>query len=101
MRVTKNLSVAARACALAATAALALPAGAPSASSVSTAWTSGTGSAFRRTSVVLRPGVVQPRRARSAGPPTTAQCEKAYRVACYGPGQVRQAYLPGPLYAQQ
>ena len=98
MRVTRNLSVAAGACALAATAAFALPAGAPLASSVSTARTSGTGTAFRGTSVVLHPGVLQPRRARSAGPPTTAQCERAYRIACYEPGQIRQAYSLPALY---
>jgi subtilase family serine protease len=34
-----------------------------------------------------------------AGPPTTADCEKAYKVACYEPAQIQQAYdLPG-LYA--
>src|SRR5579862_4715351 len=91
VRVTKNLTVAAAACALDATAAFAPSAGAPSASSLSTARTR-TSSTYGGADVVLHPGVLQPRGARSAGPPTTAQCEKAYRIACYEPSQIRQAY---------
>jgi hypothetical protein len=37
------------------------------------------------------PGV--PRAGRvQAGPPTTADCGKAYKVACYQPARIRQAY---------
>src|SRR6202012_1457027 len=31
-------------------------------------------------------------------PPTTAQCESAYSVACYEPGQIQAAYNLEPLY---
>ena len=31
----------------------------------------------------------------------SAQCQQQYKVACYGPAQVQQAYHLGPLYAQQ
>jgi len=33
-----------------------------------------------------------------AQPPTTAQCESDYGIACYGPGQFEQAYNMKPLY---
>jgi len=46
--------------------------------------------------VAVRPGVQQAGRAQ-ASPPTTADSEKAYKVACCQPGQIRQAYdLPSP-----
>jgi subtilase family serine protease len=35
-----------------------------------------------------------------ANPPTTADCEKLYKVACYGPSQIRQAYDLPSLYAR-
>jgi len=41
--------------------------------------------------VAVRPGVQQAGRVQ-ASPPTTADCEKAYKVACYQPAQIRQAY---------
>jgi hypothetical protein len=37
------------------------------------------------------PGVQRAGRVQ-AGPPTTADCEKAYKVACYQPARIRQAY---------
>jgi subtilase family serine protease len=49
--------------------------------------------------VVVRPGVIHVGRA-AAGPPTTAGCEKAYNVACYGPAQLRRAYDLPALYAR-
>ncbi|HEV2253821.1 MAG TPA: S53 family peptidase, partial [Streptosporangiaceae bacterium] len=48
--------------------------------------------------VIVRPGVVHIGRARAV-PPTTADCEKAYKVACYEPAQIRQAYNLPALYA--
>jgi subtilase family serine protease len=48
--------------------------------------------------VIVRPGVIQVGRAQ-AGPLSTADCEKAYQVACYGPAQIRQAYDLPALYA--
>ena len=35
-----------------------------------------------------------------ASPPTTADCEKAYKVACYQPAQIQQAYDLPPLYVR-
>ena len=34
-------------------------------------------------------------------PPTTADCEAAFHVACYQPGQIQQAYSLPPLYRQR
>jgi len=48
--------------------------------------------------VAVRPGVQHVGRVQ-AGPPTTAYCEKAYKVACYQPAQIRQAYNLPRLYA--
>ena len=45
-----------------------------------------------------RPGVQQAGRVQ-ASPPTTADCGKAYKVACYQPARIRQAYDLPPLYA--
>jgi subtilase family serine protease len=49
--------------------------------------------------VVVRPGVIHIGRARAV-PPTTADCEQSYKVACYEPDQIRQAYNLPALYAQ-
>ena len=49
--------------------------------------------------VIVQPGVMQVGLAQ-AGPPTTADCEKAYKVACYEPAQIRQAYHLPALYAK-
>jgi subtilase family serine protease len=49
--------------------------------------------------VVVQPGVIHVGRAQ-ADPLTTADCQKLYQVACYGPAQVRQAYDLPALYAQ-
>ena len=49
--------------------------------------------------VIVRPGVIHVGRA-DPGPPSTADCEKAYRIACYGPAQLRRAYDLPALYAR-
>jgi subtilase family serine protease len=49
--------------------------------------------------VAVRPGVQRAGRVQ-ANPPTTADCEQAYKVACYQPAQIRQAYDLAPLYAR-
>ena len=41
--------------------------------------------------VAVRPGVQQAGRVQ-ASPPTTADCEKAYKVACCQSAQIQQAY---------
>jgi hypothetical protein len=46
--------------------------------------------------VAISPAAVHIRDARSA-PPTTSFCEAHYKIACYEPAQVRQAYNLGPL----
>jgi subtilase family serine protease len=38
--------------------------------------------------------------AASTGPPTTAQCEAEFQVACYQPAQIQQAYDLPALYAK-
>jgi len=35
-----------------------------------------------------------------AQPPTTAQCEATYKIACYQPFQLQRAYNLGPLFAK-
>jgi subtilase family serine protease len=50
--------------------------------------------------VIVRPGAIREAGTQQAGPLTTAQCEKADQVACYGPAQVRDNYDLPALYAQ-
>jgi subtilase family serine protease len=49
--------------------------------------------------VLIHPDVQQVGHA-SKQPPTTANCEAAFRVACYEPPQIRQAYNLPALYAK-
>jgi subtilase family serine protease len=56
-----------------------------------------TGSALA--GVIVQPGVIRIGRAQ-AGPPSTADCEEAYKVACYQPAQIRRAYNLAALYAR-
>src|SRR5260370_17400669 len=47
--------------------------------------------------VVVRPGVIRMTQGAQAAPLTTADCEKDFNIACYGPAQVRRPYgLPPP-----
>ena len=48
-------------------------------------------------SQVLKPGILHARHATSQ-PPTTADCETAYQIACYEPGQIQTAYNLAPLF---
>ena len=57
------------------------------------------GSAAPRATVIIQPGV-QHMGHGSAQPPTTADCEAAFHVACYQPAQLQQAYNLSPLYAR-
>jgi subtilase family serine protease len=50
--------------------------------------------------VTVRPGAIRLPGAPTRGPATTAQCEKADGIACFGPGQVRAAYNLPALYAK-
>jgi subtilase family serine protease len=49
--------------------------------------------------VVVRPGVHHAGHAESV-PPTTAYCEKTYKVACYQAGQIQKAYNLAPLFGR-
>jgi subtilase family serine protease len=46
--------------------------------------------------VLISPAALHIRSA-AAAPPTTAYCEQHYKIACYEPGQVQQAYNLPPL----
>ena len=48
--------------------------------------------------VAVHPGVQHVGRAQ-ASPPTTADCEKSYKVACFQPAQIQQAYGLPAVYA--
>src|SRR5580704_2838691 len=48
--------------------------------------------------VAIQPGVRHVGNAQAI-PPTTADCKKAYKVACFEPGQIQQAYSLLQLYA--
>jgi subtilase family serine protease len=50
--------------------------------------------------VEVRPGVIRIAQKAQAAPLTTADCEKDYNIACYGPAQVRRAYGLPALYAK-
>jgi subtilase family serine protease len=98
MQVTGLIVVAVSACGLTAAAMAAVgPApGLVSAGSVSAGPVSPGLSALA--TVTASPGVIRIGHAQS-GPPTTADCEKAYKVACYEPGQIQQAYHLPAVYA--
>ena len=88
MRLARTVTVAAGACAL--TAAAVVSAGsavsAPDAKAPAP-----------KAGVVIRPGVLRAGHPSSA-PPTTAYCEVNYRIACYEPDQIQQAYNLSALY---
>ena len=101
MRVPRLIVLAVGACGLTAAAVAAVgPApgssGSVSAGSVSAGSVSPGLSALA--TVTASPGVIRIGHAQS-GPPTTADCEKAYKVACYKPGQIQQAYHLPAVYA--
>jgi subtilase family serine protease len=51
----------------------------------------------RQALTAFAPGLLHATRATSQ-PPTTADCESAFQVACYEPGQIQTAYNLKPLY---
>jgi len=53
-----------------------------------------------RAVVVVRPGAIHIAQTAQAAPLTTADCEKDFSIACYGPAQVRRAYGLPKLYAK-
>ena len=96
MRVPRLLAAAVGACGLTA-AAMAAVGPAPG---LALAGSGGSGSPglSALAAVTVQPGVIRIGHAQS-GPPTTADCEKAYKVACYEPGQIQQAYHLPAVYA--
>jgi subtilase family serine protease len=57
------------------------------------------GSAAPQSTVIIHPDVLHVAKG-SRQPPTTAECEAAFHIACYEPGQIQQAYNLPPLYAR-
>jgi subtilase family serine protease len=90
MRLARIVTVAAGACALAAATVVSAGAAVP---------VPGAKAPAPRADVVIRPGVTQAGRASSA-PPTTAYCEANYKIACYEPNQVQQAYNLPALFVR-
>ncbi|MDQ2814907.1 MAG: S53 family peptidase [Actinomycetota bacterium] len=101
MRVPGRLVVAFGACGLTAAALAAAGPGIALSTSVA-AGSAATGSVSQALAaaagVTVQPGVMHVGHAQSS-PPTTADCEKAYKVACYEPAQIQQAYHLPELYA--
>jgi subtilase family serine protease len=50
--------------------------------------------------VAIHPDIAMSRLISTSAPPTTAQCEADFHVACYDPAQIQRAYDLGPLYAK-
>ena len=91
MRVRRPMSIAAGAAAVATVAAVL--AGGSSAAA---------GSPAAAASAVVRisPDAVHAMPVDRAGPPSTQTCESQFKIACYTPLQVQQAYNPPKLYSQ-
>jgi subtilase family serine protease len=96
MQVSRRIMVACGLTAAALAAAGTGVSGSVAASPAATGSASGTLSAAAE--VTVQPGVMHAGRAQSS-PPTTADCEKAYKVACLEPAQIQQAYNLPALYA--
>jgi subtilase family serine protease len=96
MQVSRRIAVA---CGLAAAALAAAGTGVPGSVAAGPAATgSVAGLQAAAAQVDVQPGVMHVGRAQSS-PPTTADCEKAYKVACFEPAQIEQAYHLPALYA--
>ncbi len=55
--------------------------------------------AAQQATIVIHPGALHAGDATSQ-PPTTANCEAAFHIACYEPAQIQEAYDLLPLYAK-
>ena len=88
MRVRRPLSIAVGSAAMAAAVAGSTSAAAGGAAAVAATAT-----------VAISPAAVHVRDA-TAAPPTTAYCETHFKIACYEPAQVQQAYNLGPLFSK-
>ena len=50
--------------------------------------------------IAIQPDIAMSRLASTSAPPTTAQCETQFHIACYDPAQIERAYDLPALYAQ-
>ncbi|MGD0195775.1 MAG: protease, partial [Candidatus Dormibacteria bacterium] len=50
--------------------------------------------------IAIEPGIAMSHLVSTTAPPTTAQCEALYKIPCYSPIQMEQAYNLLPLYAK-
>ena len=89
MRVRRPLSMAVGAAGVAAAVA----------GSTSAAAAGGAAAVAATATVSISPAAVHLRDA-AAAPPTTAFCEAHYKIACYEPAQIQQAYNLGPLFSK-
>ena len=96
MRLAFRLVVAAGACGLIAAAGAAATGAATEASGTVTQ----AQAAQPLADVVLHPDAINVGKVRSDGPTSTALCESLWKVACYTPLQVQQAYNLPKLYAE-
>jgi subtilase family serine protease len=94
VRITLAVSVATLTAAAAAASVLAGPA------RDATPAAAGAAPAAPAVQVTVRPNAIRLAGAPSAGPDTTAGCEKAKGIACFNPDQLRTAYLLPALYAK-
>jgi subtilase family serine protease len=95
MPTARRVTAAVGACALTAAAAVISAGTAVSASTAASATPTGHSSPTLKASST--PGFLHSLHATSQ-PPTTADCEAAYQVACYEAGQIQKAYNLEPLY---
>ena len=49
--------------------------------------------------IAIQPGIAMSKLVSTNTPPTTAQCEQQFGIACYDPAQMQAAYNLAPLYA--
>jgi subtilase family serine protease len=50
--------------------------------------------------IAIQPGIAMSKLVSTNTPPTTAQCEAQFHIACYDPAQIQAAYNLAPLYAK-
>jgi subtilase family serine protease len=50
--------------------------------------------------IAIQPGIAMSKLVSTNTPPTTAQCEAQFHIACYDPAQIQAAYDLAPLYAK-
>jgi len=67
---------------------------------IATAAGAAAGSAAPQATVIIHPGVQYVGHRAAQQPPTTADCEASFQVACYQPAQIQQAYNLPALYSQ-